>query len=127
MSFPEYLNTTKNIQEFLNKKEFAQLKLSKLPKDENVIFSKNPLSKINELTLDSDILSENLLVLHSHQQFTRNMMNPNTPYNRLLLKHATGTGKTIASLSIAMLFIKYYQLQYSLTEETSYSQTPLVY
>lgn len=140
MSYPTELDTAKEIQNLLFRKEFAQLHLNKdhlkkIKTKENQTLNDvlsapdltNLLSKINELTLDPQILKENLLVLHSHQLFVRNLINPDTPYWRLLLKHATGTGKTIAALAIAMLFIKYYQLQHSLTEESGYSHTPLVY
>ena len=45
----------------------------------------------------------------SYQMFINNYINPNSPYSRLLIKHETGTGKTIGSLSIALNFIRYYQ------------------
>lgn len=136
MSYPETLDTNANIQKLLFKKEFAQLKLDEnaykniklQPKQTiNDIVDNDRNSKINELTLDEAILKENLLVLHSHQLFVKNLINPNTPYTRLLLKHTTGTGKTIAALSIATTFIRYYQIQHNLTEESGYSNTPLVY
>lgn len=41
----------------------------------------------------------------NHGFFVQNFLNPNTPYNRLLLKWSTGVGKTIGSLSIARNFI----------------------
>ena len=65
-------------------------------------------------------------MLHAHQKFVRNLVNPDTPYKRLLLKHSTGTGKTIAALSIAMKFIKEYKIKYNLSEE-AVPQTPLVF
>src|SRR5271168_2366518 len=106
MSYPNNLDTEKNIKILLAKKEFAQLYLA----------NKKPIENVNESILDSAILRENLLTLHSHQLFVKNFINPDTPYTRCLLKHSTGTGKTIAAISIAMQFIKYYQLQHSLTE-----------
>ena len=136
MSYPEDLSNSKNLQDLLFKKEFAQLFLNKdlakniKTKEQqtiNDITSIDSNFNINELILNPHILKENLLTLHSHQQFVRNFINPDTPYTRLLLKHATGTGKTIAALSIAMTFIKYYQLQYNLTESSGYGYTPLVY
>lgn len=47
--------------------------------------------------------------LHSYQTFIKNFINPNTPYNRLLIKWETGTGKTIAAISMAKSFIDYYR------------------
>lgn len=44
-----------------------------------------------------------------HQRFIRNFINPNTPYQRILLKHFTGTGKTLSSIGIAMEFIAVFR------------------
>lgn len=49
------------------------------------------------------------LELFSTQMFTANYINPNTEYNRLLLKWETGAGKTIGALSVAMNFINFYK------------------
>lgn len=49
------------------------------------------------------------LQLKSYQMFVKNFLNPNTPYRRLLIKHTTGTGKSIGGLSIAMNFIDVYR------------------
>lgn len=117
MSYPESLDNTKSLETLLFKKEYAQLYLPK----------RKQLEFVNESTLDSVILKENLLTLHSHQLFVKNLINPDTPYTRLLLKHSTGTGKTIAAISITMQFIKYYQLQHNLTESSGYSNTPYIY
>lgn len=121
MSYPENLKTAREIQELLKKKEFSQLYLN----PRNILKpKKDEFTGLNDSFLDSDILKENLLTLHSHQLFVRNLINPNTPYLRLLLKHSTGSGKTLASLCIAMLFIRYYQLEFQLSPE---ERTPLVY
>lgn len=45
----------------------------------------------------------------SYQSSVANFLDPNTPYSRLLLKWDPGMGKTIASLNIAMRFIKIYE------------------
>lgn len=59
--------------------------------------------------LEPDIERRRYLRLHSSQMFTRNFMNPNTPFKRLLIKWDTGTGKTIAAIATAIKFIEYYQ------------------
>lgn len=121
MSYPEKLQNTKNIQELLFKKEFAELKLESnsrlLEHDEDY----------NESILEPLILKANKLTLHSHQLFVKNFFNPNTPYKRILFKHSTGSGKTIASLTIAMMFIKYYKLEYKLNSEDEFIETPSVF
>jgi len=58
------------------------------------------------------VMSSHNLRLQSYQMFIRNFMNPSTPYNRLLIKHMTGVGKTLSGLSIAMEFMKYYRYKY---------------
>lgn len=39
--------------------------------------------------------------LQNHQEFVRNFISPETPYNGVLLFHGTGVGKTCAAISIA--------------------------
>lgn len=41
---------------------------------------------------------------NDHQKFLANFINPNTPYNGLLLFHGTGTGKTGGSIAILKTF-----------------------
>jgi hypothetical protein len=58
----------------------------------------------------NDAIEKSLnLRLSSYQVFVENFINPNTPYQRLLLKWSTGSGKTIGALSIAMNFINCYR------------------
>lgn len=110
-----YLDETDlNISEdLLTRKEFALFK-------ENVETSifKSKLQEINDekniipkFLIADNIPNSNYLEFRSYQLLTRNFLNPNTPYSRLLLKWETGHGKTIASLAIALNFIKYYQIQ----------------
>ena len=40
----------------------------------------------------------------NHQKILANFINPNTPYNGLLIIHGTGTGKTASAISIAEQF-----------------------
>ena len=58
--------------------------------------------------LDDELRNNHQLQLYSYQKFVSNFINVSTPYTRLLMKHSTGSGKTIGALSIAMKFIKYY-------------------
>ena len=117
MSYPKDLHNFTDLQNLLFRKEFASLKLN----------DTNP-ETTNELFLDDKILKERKLILHSHQKFVRNFMNPNTPYTRLLLKHMTGTGKTIAAIAIALTFIEYYKKQYIGTQDDDSSLiTPTVF
>ena len=51
----------------------------------------------------------NSLELRSYQQFVTNFMSPETPYNRLLMKHNTGSGKTITAISLSLKFIEYFK------------------
>lgn len=49
-----------------------------------------------------------------YQNMVRYIMSPNTPYNRILLKYNTGSGKTRTMLDIAMEFIKVYRTEYAM-------------
>lgn len=66
---------------------------------------------IPKFLLDHAIASSKNLRLMSYQAFVTNYKSPNTPYQRLLLKWQTGTGKSIGALSIAMNFIQFYRLE----------------
>ena len=97
-------NETKIINEdILKRKEFYQYDL---PEDWHDHLDKSiiPRFLINKMINDN-----NYLLFHSYQLFVSNYINPNTPYSRLLVKWQTGTGKSIAALSIASNFIKYFQ------------------
>ena len=48
-----------------------------------------------------------LLSLQGHQIFISNILNPITPYKRLLLYHGTGTGKSLAIHALAREYIYY--------------------
>ena len=66
---------------------------------------------IPRFLLDDAIKNSMNLKLTSYQLFVQNFINPSTPYKRLLMQWATGTGKTIGMLSIAMNFINRYRLE----------------
>lgn len=85
----------------LKRKEFYALKNKRRSKpDENIL----PLFMVED-----ELRRGNVLQLHSYQLFVQNFINVNTPYSRLLMKHSTGSGKTIGAIGIAMNFIKYYR------------------
>jgi len=71
---------------------------------------------IPKFVLADNIPKSHYLELRSYQMLIANYFNPNTPYTRLLLKWATGHGKTIGAISIAMDFIKYYRLSESMAD-----------
>lgn len=99
-----YPTNTENREEFFNdllyRKEFYELKREDKTEDA-AIFDKND----NTLS----IFDGKVLNFQGQQLFCRNFMSINTPYKRLLIKHGTGTGKTLAALSIAEEFIAEYR------------------
>lgn len=54
----------------------------------------------------AQIIKNESMTLQAPQEFTRRFISPNTPYNRLLIFKAPGSGKTIESISVALEFIK---------------------
>ncbi|SIP86034.1 Helicase D6/D11 putative [Pacmanvirus A23] len=100
MSYPS-IDEKDFLEKILNRKEFFSLKA-----DPERNFRDPPEAK-------RDPLLGKFLKVHSHQLFVRNFMNPNTPYKRLHLMHATGTGKTIGAVSIAQEFINVYKKLYA--------------
>ncbi len=54
-----------------------------------------------EKTEINEICGNDVFELASHQQFVRNFMSSNTPYNSLLLYHGLGSGKTCSAITIA--------------------------
>ncbi len=93
-------NDERVTEDILRRKEFYQYNLPKKEISQDII----PRFMLNKLISDG-----NYLQFHSYQLFVANLMNPNTPYSRLLMKWQTGTGKTIGALSLALNFIKYFQ------------------
>lgn len=59
--------------------------------------------------IDNLIRDNNKLILNNYQRFITNFINPNTKYDKLLLVHSTGVGKTITSLSVAINFINIFK------------------
>ena len=55
--------------------------------------------------------------LHGAQIFIRNLFNPDTPFKRLLIDWQTGTGKTIAVVSISKEYVRLFRQQLSVEPE----------
>jgi hypothetical protein len=111
--------------DILKRKEFYQYKIdpaAKKPRRSDYATSKSNKGEINiipRFLLDKMISEGNHLQLQSYQTFVANYINPNTPYSRLLIKWSTGSGKSIAGLSICMSFIQYYQKEEALGSLTT--------
>ena len=87
--------------DILRRKEFYALKnRRRYTQDEKII----PLYMV-----ERELSKSNALFFHSYQVFVQNFININTPYTRLLLKHSTGSGKTLSTIGIAMQFIDYFK------------------
>jgi len=95
----------KFFEDILSKKEYNIYSNIKNVQEDNLLFNIEP--KIRE---------NNILQLQSYQIFVRNFLNPDTPYNRLLIKWEVGMGKTLAALSIAFKFIQLYKKRYLVNE-----------
>jgi hypothetical protein len=102
-------NDTKNIvEDVLKRKEFYRFKIDH-DDDADKHDHKESYNIVPRFMIEKMINDGNYLRFTSYQMFVNNFINPNTPYSRLLLKHETGTGKTVGSLSVALNFIQYYQ------------------
>lgn len=100
-----------NIREILKRKEYAQFKV-----DPQRLSNLNYLH--NKSFLTKEISNEKNLILQSQQALIRNWLNPNTKYLRLLVKHGTGTGKTIGAIATALEFVAFYKKQFRYTDES---------
>lgn len=78
-------------------------------KKEFVIYEKNDNSKIP--------LDKKTLQLHAHQLLISNFLSTHTPYRKLLLFHAVGTGKTLVAWAASRTFVEEYK-KYPKTEAT---------
>lgn len=95
------------LSDLIRRKEFFMFSKEGL-EDPNIIIDEEE-NILPKFLLEPDIEKRRYLRLHSSQLFTKNFMNPNTPFKRLLIKWDTGTGKTIAAIATALKFIEYYQ------------------
>lgn len=82
------------------KKEFYDYKIKPLPYYDNF----DSILKYQDLKCNKQHWE-----LTPHQIILGNLMNPDTPYKRLLLFHGLGTGKTTAAIVVANNFIKQVQ------------------
>jgi hypothetical protein len=99
------------LKDLLKRKEFANLRI-----DPAYDF-RNPVKKYNSI-----YTAEEPFRSHSHQLFAKNLINPSTPYNRLLVNHATGSGKSPLAIAVALEFINVYKRQAEQTKKVSNSQ-----
>jgi len=90
------IDDTNFINDINNRKEFI----------ENLIDNSN---LEDNYYIDNLIKDNNKLILNNYQRFITNFLNPNTKYDKLLLVHSTGVGKTITSLSVAINFINIFK------------------
>jgi len=104
MSYVYIDQSDKFLKDIVSRKEFASLK--SIENTETI----NRETAIFEDKLFLEPYDTKGLHLKTYQNFIRYFISPNTPYNRILLKHSTGSGKTITSLSVAKEFIKYMKL-----------------
>lgn len=107
MSYFTNFQDPQEIKNLLLKKEYAVF--AKSNEDQN--------RWLNKLIMEPYIVKEGNLVLHSHQRFVANWMYPNTPFSRLLVKHSTGSGKTLLALNVANNFIKYFQTRFDISDQ----------
>ena len=63
--------------------------------------------KIKDVEKEADKLCSLKFELNPHQQFVKNYLSINTPYNSLLLYHGLGTGKTCSAITISEDMRKY--------------------
>ena len=82
------------------KKEFLNTKIKG--------YSKKDYKNIEKIS--DDLCNVKDFELTNHQQFVRNFLSFETPYNSLLLYHGLGTGKTCSSISICEETRKYMKL-----------------
>lgn len=95
-------------EEDLNsRKEFIENEYLSIPIDSHNVNNTNTSNSNNKLELL--IKQYNKLELTNYQQFVTHFINPNTKFDKLLLIHSTGVGKTITALATALNFINIYK------------------
>lgn len=100
------------LEDITRRKEFYQYLLPET-KDE-----KRPAYFVPKFDTDQIEEEDVNLELNSYQSAVGNLLNPNTPYARLLLKWEPGMGKTIAAINIAMRFIQLYERETEMDDPT---------
>ena len=94
-SLPEY--SDKNLQSKIYKKR--EFYVNRMQSKENLTTYEQKKEYRDKVCGDEEKFG-----LQSHQALVSNFLNPDTPYNGLLLFHGTGTGKTCAASAIAEKF-----------------------
>lgn len=92
----EELNTYKHLYPTLNDPEFSK-KIAEKKEFNDTKYD----GKIVEIEKQADILCNAEFELAPHQQFIRNFLSLQTPYNSLLLYHGLGSGKTCSAIGVA--------------------------
>jgi hypothetical protein len=104
----------KILEDLTRRKEFYQFNV---PEKEDEPRSKLPDGWVQKYDL-ADLKEEDVnLEPQSYQSMVANFLNPQTPYSRLLLKWDVGVGKTIASINIAMQFIRLYERESQMEDQ----------
>lgn len=63
-----------------------------------------PKESITSLNKDNKLCQQEEFTPAPHQEFIKNFIHPNTPYNGILLYHGMGTGKTCSSIGVTEQF-----------------------
>ena len=92
----EELNTYKHLYPTLNDEQFSK-KIAEKKEFNDTKYD----GKIVEIEKQADILCNAEFELAPHQQFIRNFLSLQTPYNSLLLYHGLGSGKTCSAIGVA--------------------------
>ena len=97
------------------KKEFNSSKYDKINKEDF-----DNIEKITEKKCNRKVFE-----LSPHQNFVKNFLSFETPYNSLLLFHGLGTGKTCSSISVAEE-MRYYLKQMNIKKKIIIVASPVV-
>ena len=92
----EELNNYKHLYPTLNDPEFSK-KIAEKKEFNDTKYD----GKIVDIEKQADILCNAEFELAPHQQFIRNFLSLQTPYNSLLLYHGLGSGKTCSAIGVA--------------------------
>ena len=92
----EELNTYKHLYPTLNDPEFSK-KIAEKKEFNDTKYD----GKIDDIEKQANILCNADFELAPHQQFIKNFLSLQTPYNSLLLYHGLGSGKTCSAIGVA--------------------------
>lgn len=63
-------------------------------------FNKTLYSSAYQFSTTEELCTKGEFKMQNHQEFVRNFISPETPYNGILLFHGTGVGKTCAAIGV---------------------------